>query len=293
MSNAYRNMMEQQCLSDGAQQAFYEKLHSAQPQRKKNVLPKAILIAACICLLIPTAVLAAEHFFGSSWVETVQRNILSGRAGKGYDINYTNVYSRPISDFSPEIQSFDGYKSVVYDSWEDAEAELGIDLITNSVLSDRATYPEKQYNLDIDSGTHVSGSSLHHCFANYRGKDGQLYCATVTAAYRRDEMQITIRSTVTAEHPAISQEREQELHWIGVTYPQTDVEEILQEQYTAESGLPATIIVIDRTGARSTDYEATFAANGASYRITVSGYPGKREAEAKELLLDILEGFSF
>lgn len=293
MNSAYRKMIEQQCLSEQAKSAFYEKLGNMEPRRKKNVLRKVVVIAACVCLLIPTVVLAAENIFGISLIGLIERNVSLGNAGEGYDINFTNVYGRPISEFSPEIQTLDGYKTVAYNSWEDAEAELGIDLITNSILSNSETYPEKSFQLEVDPEPHTLGSQLHHCYATYAGKDGQFYRANVTAAYRRDGMHITVRTTVTAEHPAISQEREAEMHWVGITYPQTDVEQISQEQYTAKNGLIATVVVIDRAGTKSTDYEASFVANGVSYRITVDCYTSKRNAEAKELLLDILEGFSF
>lgn len=293
MNNAYRKMMEQQCLTDGAQQAFYEKMQGTQPRKRMSVFAVAAAIAACVCLLIPVTALAVENIFGISFVEFFERSLTLKSAGEGYDINFTGVYSRPISEFSSEIQSIDGNKTVAYDSWEEAEAEMGIDLITNSILSDEETHPEKSYDLQMNSEGHILGSNLHHCFADYEGKDGQLYRAAVTAAYTRNGMYITVSTTVTAEHPEIPQEKEVELHRRGITYLQEDVEQMSQEQYAAKNGINATIIEVDWTIVRATDYEASFSANGASYRITVSPNAPDQGAQAKALLIEILEGFVF
>ena len=295
MNNAYRKLMEQQNLSEQANSDFYEKLEAAKPPRKKKVILKVAAIAACICLLIPISALAMENIFGFSLVEFIERNITQRTPGEGYDINYTNVYSRPIFDFSPELQNLDGDRSVGHDSWEEAEVELGIDLITNSILSDAETVPYEQYvpEMNPNPDEPVLGSDLHHCVARYFAKGGQFYLAYVTAAYLRDGLLINVSTTLTAEHPAFSQEDVAKLHTLEVTYPKADVEQFSQAQYTAESGLTATIMEIDRTASQSTLYEATFAANGASYKIQVDAEPGGNDADAKALLIEILEGFVF
>lgn len=295
MNNAYRKLMEQQNLSEQANSDFYEKLEAAKPPRKKKVILKAAAIAACICLLIPISALAMENIFGFSLVEFVERNITQRTPGEGYGINYTNVYSLPLSDFSPELQSLTEDRSTGYDSWEALEAELGMDLITNSILSDAETVPYEQYvpEMNPNPDEPVLGSDLRPCTAHYFAKDGQLYLALVSAAYKRDGVRISLSATLTAEHPAISLEDVDELHWTEVTYPKADVEQFSQAQYTAESGLTATIMEIDRTASQSTLYEATFAANGASYKIQVDAEPGGNDADVKALLIEILEGFVF
>ena len=106
-------------------------------------------------------------------------------------------------------------------------------------------------------------------------------------------MFITLRSTVTCEHPAISKEREYEMHAHGVLYEDRDVAEIVQEQYLAKNGINATLITVDHIGSKTTDYEAIFSANGASYRITVHSYDKAQDMEAKNTLISVLEGFVF
>lgn len=295
MNNAYRKFMEQQKLSEQANSAFYEKLKKAKPSRKKKVILKAAVIAACICLLIPMSALAVENIFGFSLAELVERNITQKVPGVGYDLHYTNVYSLPLSDFSSPLQNLNADWHAGYNSWEEAEIDLGIDLFTNSVLSDEETFPYEQYVLEIDPDPDkpVLGSDLHHCIARYYTKGGQFYLAYVTAAYMRDGLLINVSTTLTAEHPAISQTDVAGLHRTEVTYPQTDVAQFSQTQYTTENGLTASIMEIGRTASKSTVYEATFAANGASYRLLVDAETVGRDADAKDLLIEILEGFVF
>lgn len=289
MNNTYRKMMEQQCISDSAQQAFYEKMQNAQPQKRTPMHVKVIAIAACMCLMVPVTALAVENIFGISIVEIIEDITLLGNPGVGYETNYPGMTSRPLNDFPEEIQTIgDDYVLKTYNSWEEAEQELGIKLIDNTVLSGEDVTKERAYDLSYDG---VSGRQ--HCFAYYNGKDGQFYRATVTAAYRYQDMNITVRSVVTVDHPVISEERKSDMHWVSVLYESDDVEEIIQEQYAAGNGINATIVAVDWNGTHATDYEASFSANGASYRITVRSYDPKRDAETKAMLIEILEGFVF
>lgn len=288
MNNTYRKLMEQQCLSNQAKQAM---IHNLQRNEKRSSRPfflRAAIVTACILLMVPLTAYAVETFFGISVVDIVMGNTSSNQLGTGYEVNYPDLTSRQLSDFPEEIQTMEDYRLVVYDSWQEAEEELGITLVNNAFLSDESVTKERAYDLKEEGIFHRV-----HCFGQYNGFNNQFYRATITAAYRYDNMHITLRSTVTCEHPEISKEEEYEMHWHGVQYRDRDVHEILQEQYLAENGINATIITVDRTGGKSTDYEATFSANGASYRITIKSYDKSKDNEAKENLLEILESFVF
>lgn len=289
MNNTYRKMMEQQCFSDDVKQAFYEKIQNDQPRKRTPMFVKGIAIAACVCLMVPLTAFAVESIFGISVVEVIEDFTLSGKPGIGYETNYPDMNSRPLSDFPEEIQTIgDDYVLKTYNSWEEAEQELGIKLIDNTVLSGKGVTKARAYDLTYDG---VSGRQ--HCFAYFNGKDGQFYRATVTAAYRYQDMNITVRSGVTVDHPAIPEERETDMHWSSVLYESDDVEEIVQEQYAAKNGINATIVSVNWTGLHATDYEASFSANGIAYRITVRSYDPKLDAETKAMLIEILEGFVF
>lgn len=244
--------------------------------------------AACVLLLMPITAYAIENLFGISVVEIVKGNTSTGKLGTGFEVSYPDLTSRQLSDFPEDIQNMDGNTQAVYDSWQQAEEALGITLVNNTFLSSENVAKQHAYNLEAEG----LGKGIH-CFASFHGKDNQFYRATIMAAYRYDNMHITVRSTVTCDHPAISEEEEYRLHWHGVMYENDAVDDILQEQYVAANGINATIITVKRTESKTTDYEACFAANGASYRITIHAYDQERNAEAKENIIKIVESFIF
>ena len=287
MNNTYRKLMMQQCLSDQAKESIYSKLQKEEVKSQSFLLRVAI-VAACIILIVPITAYAVKSIFGISIVEIIEGNTSSGKFGTGYEVNYPGLTSRQLSDFPEEIQTMDDYRLVIYDSWQEAEEELGITLVNNPFLFDGSVTKERSYNLREEGiGQRV------HCFGQYNGLDNQFYRATITAAYRYDDMFITLVSTVTCEHPAISKGEEPNMSWHRVMYENRDVNEIVQEQYLAKNGINATLITVDRERGRSTDYEANFSANGASYRITIHSYDNKQDAEVKETLKNILESFVF
>ena len=288
MNNPYRNLMKQKCLSEQTKQEFYINLAHNEYKAHRRFPLKAAAIAACILLMIPVTALAVENIFGISIVETLTGKTLDGKPATGYEVNYPTATARPLSDFSEDLQTFDGYKTVVFKSWQEAEAELGFTLVNNEILTSPDMIKSTAYNRRYDGI-----DERVHCFTSYNGQDGQLYRATLTAAYLYNGTAITLRSTVTCQHPAISQDREQQMHWSGVLYETQDVSQISQEQYTAANGITATIVTVERNGNNATNYEATFFANGASYRITIRSYDKVRDAMAKDTLIGILEAFVF
>lgn len=288
MNNVYRNIMEQQCLSEEAKQAIYRKLQGNERIKTQPFFLKAAIVAVCILLMVPMSAYAVKTIFGISVVEIIKGNTSTGKMGTGYEVSYPDLTGRQLSDFPEEIQTMEDYRLVIYDSWQEAEEELGITLVNNAVLFDESVTKEQSYNLK-EEGVF----QRVHCFGQYNGLDNRFYRATITAAYRYDNMLITLRSTVTCEHPAISKEEAYEMHWHGVMYEDRYVNEIVQEQYLADNGINATVITVDRKGGKATDYEATFSANGASYRITIHSYDPSRATEVKETLIRILEGFVF
>ena len=68
MFEDYKNLMAQQHPAEDAS-AFFDEPQVA-PVKRMPVLKKVLIAAACICLLIPTAVLAAENIFDISIVSS-------------------------------------------------------------------------------------------------------------------------------------------------------------------------------------------------------------------------------
>ena len=288
MNNTYRDLMAQQGLSRQMKQSFYEKLENAEQKRPVSLLRKMAVAAVCALLLIPITAFAVENLFGVSMVEIFNGNAPYDTYGTGYDVSYPDITARSLEDFPEEIRTMEDYRLVIYDDWAQAEEELGIILVNNTFFQNEAVTKELAYDLSAE-GVY----RRVHCFGQYNGKNNQFYRATVTAAYRYDNMHITLRTVVTCQHPDISKEDAYRMHGSGVYYRDHDVEEIYQEQYQAANGIIANIVTVDRPGGDATQYEATFSANGASYRITIKSYEPNRDEEAKENLIQILESFAF
>ena len=289
MNNAYRTLMDQQCLSEEGKQTIINNLLRSRERNTRPFYLKTAIVTLCIFLLTPITVLAVDSIFGISVVDIIQGNTTANKLSIGYEVNYPEITRHQLLDFSEEIRTMEDYRLVEYDSWQQAEEALGITLINNTFLFDKSVKKARTYNLKGQGIAHPV-----HCFTQYNGLDNQLYCATVTAAYHYQDIHITIHSVVTCDHPAISDEDASRMHRLGVMYDDRYVEGISQEQYLAANGINATIITVNRTNRSAAEYEATFFANGASYKITIkSNYDNERAAEAKENLIEILESFIF
>lgn len=288
MRNNYRDLMVQQSLSDQAKQSFYQNLGNREKKNRASFVRKFAVAAVCVLLLVPITAFAVENIFGVSVVEIVKGNTATGKFGTGYEVDYTDITAKQLEDFPEEIRTMEDYRLVIYDSWEQAEEELGITMVNNTFLQNEAVTKERCYDLREEG----IGQRLH-CFGQYNGLNNRFYRATVKAAYLYDNMHITLQTVVTCAHPDIPEEKAHQMHWSGAKYRDKDVEEIYQETYQAANGIVANIVTVDRTGGKVSEYVATFSANGVSYRITIKSYEPNRDEEAKENLIQILEAFVF
>ncbi|MBR6790937.1 MAG: hypothetical protein IKM31_08750 [Oscillospiraceae bacterium] len=282
MKEQYARMMEGQELSQAAQMRFRTALAEKMPRRRTF---RAVAAAVCVCLMLPVTVFAADKMFDLGVVE-----ILSGET-EGYRMSFNHVYSYPITDFSEEVRmSEELFRSEAYDSWEEAEETIGIDLMKNAFFSESGIRPVRKFILDPEKN---GAENRAHCYADYFADSGQLYRAVVTAAYERERTHITVRATVTAEHPVIAEDEEALYHSAGKLYGTEYIKEITEEEYTAASGLTASVVRTEWDALRAPDYEAVFAVDGISWQVRVSGYPVTPEGEekAKAMLIEILEGF--
>lgn len=287
MNNLYRDLMEQQFLSDNAKHAFYYNLQRTGRQEKHRIRLKTAVIAVCVFLMIPITAMAVESIWGIGIVEVFSGK---GKFGNGFEITFPDVTSRSPSDFSTEVQSTrKGIMRITTfnDSWQEAEQELGMTLVENEILSN--TRKATAYTHQFDDGT----EKPVHCATTYDVKDEQLYRVRLTAAYQWQQMQIQLDSTVTCEHPAIPKEKEHEFHDSGIRYDSDIVSNIIQEQYYAENGIQSTIVTLEHTGYLPTKYIACFATNDTSYTVTVFSRDTQHSQDAKALLIDIIEAFQF
>ena len=247
---------------------------------------RAAAIAVCIVLLIPITVLAMESIFGMVIIDSFDRPNAHNRSGVGVDVKYGNVSSRPITDFSEHLRNFTGSIDVTYGSWEEAQADLGIDLLDNQVCNEAETQKIDYY---------VDGELMQkHCTGRYLAEDGQLYYANLRGIYRRNSVEFQITATVTAEHPAVTEEVLMQCHESSMTYFDSFTPQVETQQYITKAGIPVTICTVrmeDEFGA-FTDHKAYLAVNDVSYCVSCIGMKGRWDEERiSSVLHEVLEGF--
>lgn len=287
MKDAYTKLMAQQHTSKDA--AFYEKLENGTTKKRKPVWKTAIA-AACILLTIPVTVWAAENIFGITLIEQFKGTNFQGIDSIGYAAQVENVENIPITEFSSYLQELEEPELAYFDSWEEAEQTIGIDLISNNILTGEGTNPLKPF---------YTGKKppLAHIQGRYQTADGQLFSVILDAKYYRNKTRFWVSAHMTADNPQMTEEMFQIYHGFGMRYyPANKTDGFSVEQYTTENGIPVTIVFPINNYSSA---EAFFSVNNISYHVDICGYEirnGETKEMAKERALDVLrevlEGFA-
>ena len=278
MDKQYKTLMDQQNIRPEVTAQFYEALDQ-QETRRKPIRWKAVLAAACVALMIPLTVLAAENIFGAPKVKIGKLDWYDGP--NGYSVRFENVDSFPLEAFPEEVQDITEYKMVVCDSWEAAEERLGIDLLNNTFLA-RANKNTMRYKEQDSNYVNV------HSMILYSTYNDRLWCVGTSAFYRYDGVQLDLKAKMIVEHPDVDEETKQVLQGMEGAVTELSDTKISYEEYITKKGIPVVILRIDRD--RVVDYKAMFAVNNISYEVTAWCNPGREDVE-KQILLDALDGF--
>ena len=134
MKDAYTKLMLQQHTSEDA--AFYEKLEQTQPKKSVKPILRTAIVAACLCLMVPVTAWAAKNIFGVTKITIEDGKDFYGKDAVVMHRDVENVEHIPITEFSPYLQELKETEWLYFDSWEDAEEKIGIDFISNTVLTD-------------------------------------------------------------------------------------------------------------------------------------------------------------
>lgn len=285
MNEIYTKLMKQQSLSQEAKAEFYEKLEHAHTRRRVDPVLRTAVIAACVLLLIPVTILAVENIFGVVVINRVEQATVRNQPGVGLDIRFDNVKNHPITDFSKRLQTLKKSQVVGYESWEEAEKDLGMDLLSNSICTDGKTARIGQY-------TGKGNPPGKHCEGIYSCVDSQLCHARIAAAYQRGPVKFVVGAEITAEHPTVTDERLKQYHGTSIAYFEKYDPNVTTEQYVTKSGIPVTICTVDLGD--MAEHTAYFAVNDISYGVRIIGCEGSWDDSAiYGVLCEILEGFTF
>ena len=316
MKDAYTKLMVQQHTSADADAVFFEKLESTGKQHKS--VWKTAIAAACILLMIPVSVWAAESIFGVAKVTHTHRPTYQNNPGIGLDVTFENIEDYPIEAFSEHLQELNDFETVKHDSWADAEAYLGIDLIDNVHFTASDTYRRPNFIDPSLLKASMSPQKINQTLKRF-GKNAQtvcgtykdqLYFSTVSAVYERDQTIFHVDACISVDTPdEIKEDIYNYYHGFSITYDDRNNTVVEIEHYMTSAGIPVLIATVtseeyyyDNNSYNDwdalLDCVAFFAVNDISYRInatcasfgTNDQYTTPKE-KVMPALLEFLDGF--
>lgn len=275
MDKQYKAMMERQNISIEMNKQFYGKLEE-KPLQRKPIRWQIVLVTACIILMIPFTALATKNYFETPKIKIGKVDWHD--SPNGYSIQFENLDSYPLNSFPKEMQNLSELKRIPYNSWEDAENALGIDLLNNTFL-------KKAEKLEMDYDD--MGST--HCRILYNTYEGQLFYVSTTANYKYNDLQLDVKAKITVDHPKLDDETKQYLLGLEGVINRPTVVKTNCEEYTTTAGIPVAILHWDLD--QVIHYVAVFAVNDISYEVT-AWVDQNNEAADVMILKDVLNGFS-
>lgn len=304
MKMEYRNMMEQVSLSEPAKNDILEQLEQKSPAKRRIRPLRVALIAACVCLALVGGAFAVSEFI----VEPMDVEIDKGHAfggeetvHDGYKIESEEVQKFPMGNFSEEIRRLDGTVTEemkelglvrsFFDSWDEMEEFLGVDVMNNPVLE--GAVKKYIYDRPLDK--------TMHCFAmlasNTAGEISEIYSGayfTADSGRRADgteyEVEVHLRTFIYTEHYGNGRGSG------GVYYYEGTEFEIFE--HTLPGGEVVEIVWVDTNPedyaaepTKITDhYDVNFAINGIDYFLSCSA-SDEEKTETLEILKTVLDSF--
>ena len=287
MKERYQAMMEQISLDDEAKKRI---LDGASRSRKtaRRIPVRTVLVAACVCLALVGGVLAAEMIFGIPVFRTLDTSPVTGESVNGFQVGLeeregeaikqpTTVFSDAVLAAAAEGQNI----SMEFVSWDEAEEYLGVELMDNSALEGGWYYPD-------ESNTRTQPPAKVSLFAI----DGKLTAVRTEGVYLMNEVKVEggtapVRVGVSASLYTENSPIGAEDMFTAYAFPEGYT--ITTEEYVAESGLAAVIVVVEDT-VGVTSYFAQFVWNGAAF--TVDTRFGPDGAQALATLKQVLDAFA-
>lgn len=228
---------------------------AAERERKpQRVSPlRTALIAACVCLtLLGTAV-------GARIMSVRMTQDENGVVWISGDITYY-----PLEDLSDSLKQTDGqdFRSPLFDTWEETEEYIGLDIMKNPVLD---AVPESRFVVS---------------------SDGDLKSIYITGHFdETSQIELELYASVFTDRFEPSQEdwNERFLGIPGLRQSQTG-----RESYTTSSGLEAEVLVVD-SGDNFTCFGA-LSLKGVPFVVVT--HSDNSIDDAREVLLQVLDGFT-
>lgn len=306
---------------------------AAAPAKKRAVRPVRIaVIAACLCVALVGGAFAAEAIWGVPVFTPLEENSLSGgdfhgfttviEVPEGTDIevpeknevpdsttvnplenqNINGVFKMPVDNYSQQARDvaagLDGTRGgdLNFDSWDEAEEFLGIELMNNPVLEDA-----EPGSLFYGTSDAERADTETACHVTLFSMDGVLTAARTEGVYIVDRVKqyegdilvgsvpvhvyVTVQS-YTKHSPIAAHEM-----FLQLGFPKDYT--FTPETYTTPGGLVANIVGVncfDSTlGGVGTEYVAQFALNGNAVTLRCTFLPDSEYALST--LKQVLDSF--
>lgn len=253
---------------------------AATPDVRRKPRLRPVVLAACLILLIVLPVMAVtgnllvEHYFGDS--------IPAHLAEQDLDAFFraTTVEKVPVSTLSQEALDAAAAQSertgyYGFDTWEDAEAFLGLNILDREQIGSEATVPMMDEN-----GRTVLCAPCHLTLHN--SADGVLYAIALNYFFQtRDGVSISLNANaVTDQNPNDNHAS------LGVSDDASTVLSQSSEQYVTKSGLQTTIVVSQYSDGHGWSVDGWTQKNGFVLRFSMSS---DREEDGMEIIRDLLD----
>ena len=294
----YRTAMDGISFSDRQKEALTAALTRTRSSAKPRIpVLRAALIAAIVCLVLAGTALAVTSLHSAAGVNPFAPGGVKeelGVSNPGYTVTY-EARRLPLSDFSDRILSDAANLSsewpIGFDSWEEAEAYIGFDLMNNRCLAE-AEAVINPYLLEGDGRAHATVQ--RYC------REGILSSVGVNARYIVTENGIPVLADLYASASTEALPADVDISKMNYLYTMDKTDED-QEVYelTGSNGLTVTVIA-DPDEVYSTYYAAYFSANGVRFAVYVQYvFPNtdasheEGNAAAAAVLQAVIDGVSF
>lgn len=243
-------------------------------KRRKPAAWRWGLIAACLCAALVGTAVAAQY---------LGVRIVDGAGGdEGPDVWLEGGISYyPVDSLSEEVRELDDlcYVGKRFDSWDEIEDFIGIDLMNNPVLDASPAHHYSYGVLRRDGAPIIRGRFLAL-------GSGSLTSIWAIGCYEIGEVNITVEGHLFTDRVAEVSDGWDE-RFMGLSF--SDEEQVSWEGYTTPSGLEAHVVTIERTGHSTDECKAVFSLNGVPFIIKASAVQDL--TAAREALLQVLDGF--
>lgn len=273
-------------LFDGvhASERLRTEVRNMKHEQTKRIhkIPRAALAAAVLAIALAGTALAAEYF---GWLKSARpleaSELYNANTTAGYrtEIEYGRI---PVESLSPEalewISSLPGteerpFDSQSFDSWQDAENFLGLELADNALLEGMA---RKDSSFGYEYGEVCSSGP---CLVMSEGPAG---LTEVLSRYLDGEYEIM--QTALLQFACAGEE--------GPATMRSTIEgmgSFRTETYQAVNGLEAVLLIEEDAADAGANIYASFLQNGTLFKLCVKGGSAEGAAAEMKLVLDAYE----